>query len=91
MRSFSVLAQMSVICGCAHSIIGTGGVELLGEPGDGVVSVSSARFVGTESEIYVAAKHEKLHRDPASIAEMGRILRQHASEQGPIVVVGSRR
>ena len=88
----AALAQMCVNPAVrTHSIIGTGGVELLGEPGDGVVSVSSARFAGAVSEVYVAAKHEKLHRDPASIAEMARILRQHASEQGPIVVVGSRR
>ncbi len=63
-----------------HSIIGTGKLSPFGEPGDGVVDVSSARIRGVESELYVPAAHEKLHRDPDSIAEMARILRQHASE-----------
>ena len=62
-----------------HSIIGTGGTAILREPGDGVVAVSSARICGVESELLVSAKHEKLHRDPASIAELARILRQHAN------------
>jgi hypothetical protein len=63
-----------------HSIVGTGKLSPFGEPGDGVVDVSSARIRGVESELYVPAAHEKLHRDPDSIAEMARILRQHASE-----------
>lgn len=63
-----------------HSIIGTGKLVPVGEPGDGVVDVSSARCPGVESELFVPAQHEKLHRDPESIAEMARILRQHASE-----------
>jgi hypothetical protein len=72
------LARMPV--GCAthlHSIVGTGGSNLLGEPGDGVVSVSSAQHYG-DSELFVPAKHEKLHRHPASINEVARILRVHA-------------
>ncbi len=64
-----------------HSIIGTGGSTVLREPGDGVVAVSSARICGVESELLVPAKHEKLHRDPASIAELARILRLHANRQ----------
>ena len=63
-----------------HSIIGTGGLAILGEPGDGVVSVSSAQQAGVESELYVPAKHEKLHRDPASVAEIARIMRLHAGQ-----------
>ena len=63
-----------------HSIIGTGKLSPFGEPGDGVVDVASARLPGVESELYVPAVHEKLHRDPDSIAEMARILRLHASE-----------
>lgn len=63
-----------------HSIIGTGKLSPFGEPGDGVVDVASARIGGVESELFVPAEHEKLHRDPESIAEMARILRQHARE-----------
>ena len=63
-----------------HSIIGTGKLSPFGEPGDGVVDVASARIGGVESELFVPAEHEKLHRDPDSIAEMARILRQHARE-----------
>jgi hypothetical protein len=62
-----------------HSIIGTGGNNLLGETGDGLVSISSAQHYG-DSELFVPAKHEKLHRHPASICEVGRILRLHAAE-----------
>ena len=73
------LAQMPIQCGThLHSIIGTGG-SALSEPGDGVVPITSARHCG-DSELYVDAKHEKLHRDPASIAEVARILRLHAAE-----------
>jgi len=70
-----------------NSIIGTGGVELL-EPGDGVVPVVSARQCGVESEILVPAKHEKLHRDPLTAAELLRILRKHAAEGAQPVVAG---
>jgi hypothetical protein len=57
-----------------HSIIGTGGFCCVGEPGDGVVTVSSARHCG-DSELLVPARHERLHRDPATIDELARILR----------------
>ncbi len=63
-----------------HSIVGTGGLSL-GEPGDGVVTVRSARVCGVQSELLVSAKHEKLHRHPDSIAELARILRAHAAAQ----------
>jgi len=71
------LAQMPINCAVRlHSIIGTGGV--VGEPGDGVVPVSSAQHCG-DSELLVPAKHEKLHRHPESIGEVARILRLHAA------------
>jgi triacylglycerol esterase/lipase EstA (alpha/beta hydrolase family) len=63
-----------------HSIVGTGKLSPVGEPGDGVVEVSSARCRGVDSEWFVPAQHEKLHRDPESITEMARILRLHARE-----------
>ena len=73
------LAQMPVRRGVQfHSIIGTGGRLLIGEPGDGVVSVSSARYAGACSELFVPARHTVLHQDPATVAELGRIMREHA-------------
>ncbi len=73
------LAQMPVRRGVQfHSIIGTGGRLLIGEPGDGVVSVSSARYPGACSELFVPARHTVLHKDPATVAELGRIMREHA-------------
>ncbi|NLX97175.1 MAG: hypothetical protein GXY83_13455 [Rhodopirellula sp.] len=63
-----------------HSIVGTGGTMLLGESGDGVVPVSSARLGNVSSELLVPVRHEKLHHSPATIAELTRILRDHAVE-----------
>ena len=86
----AALQQMPLACSVhTHSIIGTGGSPL-GGPGDGVVSVESARQAGVESEFYVPAKHEKLHRHPDSIAELLRILRLHAaaSYRPPVVATG---
>jgi pimeloyl-ACP methyl ester carboxylesterase len=65
-------------CVARHSIIGTGGTTLSGELSDGVVPVSSARQAGDCSELFVPARHDKLHHDPASVAELMRILRQVA-------------
>jgi hypothetical protein len=61
-----------------HSIVGTGGMNPLSEPGDGVVAVSSARHYG-ESELFVPAEHERVHRHPEAINEVARILRVHAA------------
>jgi len=74
----AALAEMPVNpCVRIHSIIGTGGCSVLSEPGDGVVTVTSARYPGVESELFVPAKHEMLHRHPDAIAELARILREH--------------
>jgi pimeloyl-ACP methyl ester carboxylesterase len=62
-----------------HSIIGTDN-HLLQEPGDGVVSIQSARHKGVISEEYVAANHEKVHRHPDATDEVLRILRLHIGE-----------
>jgi pimeloyl-ACP methyl ester carboxylesterase len=63
-----------------HSIIGTEGCPALaGGPSDGVVPVSSAQLPGVASELMVNARHEQLHRDPESVAEVLRILREHAT------------
>ena len=61
-----------------NSIIGTGAGPL-DEPGDGVVTVESARQAGVESEWYVPAKHREIHHHPAAVAELLRILRAHAA------------
>jgi pimeloyl-ACP methyl ester carboxylesterase len=74
----AAMARMSFGCGVrTHSIIGTGRRTLAGEPSDGVVPVSSARQAGDCSELHVSARHDKLHRDPATVAELTRILREH--------------
>jgi len=74
------LGQMPVSCATRlHSIIGAGGINPLSEPGDGVVAASSARHYG-DSELFVSAQHEKLHRHPASINEVARVLRLHADQ-----------
>ena len=65
-----------------HTIIGTGGRTIGGEPGDGVVPVSSARHAGACSELRVPVRHEKLHRDAKSVGELMRILREQARESG---------
>ncbi len=75
------LARMPIGCGVRyHSIIGDGGVMLSGEPGDGVVAVSSARLSGVSSELIVPVRHRDLHRDAATASELRRILREHAWE-----------
>ena len=72
------LEQMPVRSGVQlHSIIGTGGLLHIGKPGDGVVPVSSARYAGVCSELFVPAGHTKLHQDAATVAEVGRIFRVH--------------
>jgi hypothetical protein len=75
------LARMP-FSGCVrrHTIIGTGGMAISGEPGDGVVPVSSARQAGVCSELFVPVRHEKLHRNATTVNEMLRILREHARE-----------
>jgi pimeloyl-ACP methyl ester carboxylesterase len=62
-----------------HSIIGDRGLgDALGESSDGVVPYSSAHLEGTRSETIVAAGHNA-HLHPAAIAELSRILREHAA------------
>jgi pimeloyl-ACP methyl ester carboxylesterase len=52
---------------------------LAGE-GDGVVSLTSARLDGVASQVVVPSDHQMVHRHPASIREVRRILREHVSE-----------
>jgi len=60
-----------------HSIMGCGKTTWKGEPSDGVVPVASARLLGVASEKTIDAKHEDLHRNPATMAEVVRILHEH--------------
>jgi hypothetical protein len=39
--------------------------------------VTSAHIDGVESELFVQAEHTMVHRDPASVQEVKRILRKH--------------
>ena len=64
-----------------HSIIGERTITLSGEATDGVVPVSSARLAGVCSERLVSARHENTNKVDASVAELERILREHAGEQ----------
>ncbi|MFM8408060.1 MAG: esterase/lipase family protein [Pirellulaceae bacterium] len=61
-----------------HSIVGDLGPWRVVEPGDGVVPLTSARWDGVSSEQMVPQCHEELHRDPRSVAELLRILREIA-------------
>lgn len=76
------MARMPFACGVQmHSIVGAQRRTLTGEWSDGVVRVSSARQSGVCSEVFVPARHDKLHRDPICVAELMRIMRQHNQQQ----------
>jgi Alpha/beta hydrolase family len=62
-----------------HSIIGTGGCKPC-YPGDGVVTIDSARLRGVESEFFVKADHEGVKEDPDALREVERILWLHWAE-----------
>jgi pimeloyl-ACP methyl ester carboxylesterase len=66
-------------CVKLHSIIGTGRTLLLDGPGDGVVTVSSARHPGVASECFVDATHTTILRHPDTQAEIRRILLEHGT------------
>ena len=63
-----------------HSVIGTGRRTLDGEQSDGVVPVSSARQPGVLTELYVPVRHSHVNKSDESVAELVRILREHAQE-----------
>lgn len=63
-----------------HSIVGCRGNGLCKEPGDGVVSLASARIGGVVSESTIPADHEELHHHPETIAALRKILLNHLSE-----------
>jgi hypothetical protein len=61
-----------------HTIVGAQRRTLAGEPTDGVVTAASAHHPGAKSELWVAASHSDLHHDANTIAEVRRILLEHA-------------
>ena len=65
-----------------HSIIGSGRWMPGNGDSDGVVPVSSAIQVTADSEKYVGEKHADLTRDPSTIDEVLRILREHFERPG---------
>jgi pimeloyl-ACP methyl ester carboxylesterase len=75
----AALAQMPVKHGVrVHSIVGAPRRTLAGEPTDGVVTAASAHYPCATSELAVAASHSELHHDATTIAEVRRILLDHA-------------
>jgi hypothetical protein len=65
-----------------HSIIGNVHHSAVGDGGDCIVPVSSARLPGVVSEIMVPAGHTRVHHHPHTIGELQRILVQHLRETG---------
>jgi pimeloyl-ACP methyl ester carboxylesterase len=82
----AAMAQMPVKHGVRiHSIVGAPRRTLAGEPTDGVVTAESAHYPCATSELWVAASHSELHHDAATIAEVRRILLEHARTASPAV------
>ncbi len=63
-----------------HSIVGTGRPSLMEGPGDGVVSVASARHAGVATERFVPTDHVRIHQHPDAVEEIIRILTRHYDE-----------
>ncbi|MFM8414832.1 MAG: esterase/lipase family protein [Planctomycetota bacterium] len=66
-----------------HSIVGDVHPSLTGGRDDCVVPVESAHAPWALSEIFVPARHTKVHHHPRTVAEVQRILRLHLAELGP--------
>jgi len=61
----------------SHSIIGNWRPMIGNGPSDGIVPIDSARIDRVETELVVHQKHTGLTNDPAVIAEVMRIMREH--------------
>lgn len=66
-----------------HSIMGDRGRGDTPESSDGIVTYYSARQEGAASELIVPSDHRS-YRDPAGVAELRRILREHVG-LGPVL------
>jgi pimeloyl-ACP methyl ester carboxylesterase len=65
-------------CVAVHSIVGDGRFTIGSGPSDGVVPVYSAQLSGGASETFVDSKHSQEPRNEKVIAEVMRILTEHA-------------
>ena len=63
-----------------HNIVGFKNNESIKNGTDGVVKLRSAHREHVNSEITVKAPHSEVHRHPASIAEVRRVLLEHLQE-----------
>jgi pimeloyl-ACP methyl ester carboxylesterase len=63
-----------------HSIIGDSQWSPIQGRGDGVVSVSSARIGGVQSELFVDASHTEVQRNSRTVQEVISILNRHAMQ-----------
>jgi pimeloyl-ACP methyl ester carboxylesterase len=70
-------------CVPLHSIIGNGNLLVGHHRGDGVVSVTSARHHGADSELLVPSTHNGVLRHRDTFNELKRILRLHVSDEMP--------
>ncbi|HBJ37057.1 MAG TPA: hypothetical protein DDZ51_20340 [Planctomycetaceae bacterium] len=64
----------------SHSIIGNWRPMIGNGPSDGIVPIASARIDQVETQLVVHQKHTGLTNDPVVIAEVMRIMRQHAMQ-----------
>lgn len=62
----------------SHSVIGNWRPMIGNGPSDGIVPVESARIAGVETELVVHQKHTEMTNSPEVIAEVMRIMREHA-------------
>lgn len=62
-----------------RSLLAKAGLDFR-QPGDGLVSLASARVEDVESELVVPAEHMSVHQHPLAILEVRRILLQHLAE-----------
>jgi hypothetical protein len=70
-------------CVPLHSIIGNGNLLVGHHRGDGVVSVTSARHRGADSELLVPSTHNGVLRHRDTFNELKRILRLNVTEEMP--------
>ena len=80
----SALYDLSIRPGVkVHTVIGTEKALAGDNPGDGVVSVASARHPRAVSEKLVHAKHTELTESDETFTELVRIFREHLHELDP--------
>ena len=63
-----------------NTVYGYGKFNLAGEEGDGVVTMESAVTPRAESQVGLRASHASIHRQPETVVEVVRILREHLQQ-----------